>query len=58
MGISAINSITLRDIIDDVLEENPDLIIIYTGHNEYYGALGPASNISGFNNLSSKKTIS
>ncbi len=40
LGISAVNSNTIRDIIDDVLEEKPDLIIIYAGHNEYYGADG------------------
>ncbi|MCB9210695.1 MAG: hypothetical protein H6610_09390 [Ignavibacteriales bacterium] len=44
LGISAVNSITIRDIIDDVLLEKPDLIIFYAGHNEYYGAMGPASN--------------
>ena len=48
LGISAINSITIRDIINDVLEEKPDLILIYAGHNEYYGALGAASNVSYF----------
>ena len=57
LGISAINSITLRDIIDDVLAENPNLIIIYAGHNEYYGALGPASNISGIHNLFLKRIL-
>lgn len=51
LGISAVNSITLRDIIDEVLNEDPDLIIIYAGHNEYYGALGISSNISSYNNL-------
>jgi len=40
LGISAVNTNTIRDIIDDVLEEKPDLIIIYAGHNEYYGADG------------------
>ena len=57
LGISAINTITIRDIIDDVIEEHPDLLIFYTGHNEYYGALGPASNISGIHNLFLKRTL-
>jgi lysophospholipase L1-like esterase len=43
LGVSAINSITLRDIIGDILKQKPNLILIYAGHNEYYGALGPAS---------------
>ena len=57
LGVSAINSITIRDLIDDVLLEDPDLIIIYAGHNEYYGALGPASNISGRYNLFLKRVF-
>lgn len=44
LGVSAVNSNTIRDIIDDVLEQQPDLILIYAGHNEYYGAYGAASN--------------
>ena len=43
VAMSAINSYTLLDLIDEVLEQNPNLILIYAGHNEYYGALGVAS---------------
>ena len=42
-AMSAINSYALRDMIPGVLEMQPDLIIIYAGHNEYYGALGVGS---------------
>jgi lysophospholipase L1-like esterase len=45
-GISAINTYTLRDFVPAILNEKPDLILIYTGHNEYYGALGAASSVS------------
>jgi len=45
-GISAINTYTLRDFVSGILEQRPDLIIIYTGHNEYYGALGAGSSVS------------
>jgi len=45
-GISAVNSYTLRDIVPGILEQKPDLIIIYAGHNEYYGALGAGSSVS------------
>jgi len=44
LGITATNSYTIRDLIPGVLEQNPDLIIFYAGHNEYYGALGVGSN--------------
>lgn len=45
-GISAINTFTIRDILPDLLEQKPDCILIYTGHNEYYGALGVGSTLS------------
>ncbi|MBL1212473.1 MAG: hypothetical protein HND52_03825 [Ignavibacteriae bacterium] len=43
LGITAHNSYTIADIADDVIEQKPDLILIYAGHNEYYGALGVGS---------------
>lgn len=43
VAISAINSYTLLDLLDEVLAQQPDAILIYTGHNEFYGALGVAS---------------
>ena len=45
-GITAVNSYTLWDLTDDIIEQKPDLVIIYAGHNEYYGALGIGSSIS------------
>ena len=43
LAITAVNSYTIRDLMPGVLEQKPDLIIIYAGHNEYYGALGVGS---------------
>jgi tetratricopeptide (TPR) repeat protein len=43
LGMPAINSFSLLDLTDEVLQQNPDTIIIYSGHNEYYGALGVGS---------------
>ena len=40
LGMSAINSYTLLDLLPGVLDQKPDLILIYAGHNEYYGAMG------------------
>jgi lysophospholipase L1-like esterase len=42
-GISAINSYTIRDFVPGIIEQKPDLVLIYAGHNEYYGALGAGS---------------
>jgi tetratricopeptide (TPR) repeat protein len=44
VGISAISSYTLFDQVEEILEHEPDAIMIYAGHNEFYGALGVGSN--------------
>ena len=44
VGISAISSYTLVDQVDEIIEQDPDAILIYAGHNEFYGALGVGSN--------------
>jgi tetratricopeptide (TPR) repeat protein/lysophospholipase L1-like esterase len=43
LGLTAVNSYTLLDFTDEVIQQKPDVVLIYTGHNEYYGALGVAS---------------
>ncbi len=43
VALTAVNTYTINDIVSDVLDENPDLILVYAGHNEYYGALGVGS---------------
>ena len=42
-AMAAVNSFTLLDLADEVLAVEPDVVLIYAGHNEYYGALGAAS---------------
>ena len=42
-ALTAANSWTLLDMLDEILDTEPDLILIYAGHNEYYGAMGVAS---------------
>ncbi|GAB5409455.1 MAG: hypothetical protein BalsKO_18200 [Balneolaceae bacterium] len=44
VGISAISSYTLFDQVDEIIEQKPDAVLIYAGHNEFYGALGVGSN--------------
>lgn len=46
LGISAVNSYTIYDMMDEVLAQKPDLLLFYAGHNEYYGALGVGSSES------------
>ncbi len=45
-ALAAVNSFTLLDLADEVLEIEPDAVLIYAGHNEYYGALGAGSSVS------------
>jgi len=42
-AMAAINSYTLLDLADEVIAIEPDAVVVYAGHNEYYGALGAAS---------------
>jgi tetratricopeptide (TPR) repeat protein len=42
-SMTAINSYTQLDFMDEILQHQPDAILIYSGHNEFYGALGVGS---------------
>jgi tetratricopeptide (TPR) repeat protein len=46
VGMTATNSFTVNDMVRDIVDYEPDLLIVYDGHNEFYGALGVASNES------------
>ncbi len=57
ISMTAVNSYTLLDLLPGVLNQKPDLILIYAGHNEYYGALGVGSLESFGSNRSLVKLI-
>jgi len=42
-AMAAVNSYTLIDFVDEIIEQKPDLILIYAGHNEYLGVMGIGS---------------
>jgi lysophospholipase L1-like esterase len=42
-AITAVCSYTLLDEADEIIGIEPDAVIIYAGHNEYYGVLGAGS---------------
>ncbi len=46
VAFSAINTYTLLDFSDEILAQSPDMVLIYSGHNEFYGALGVGSSKS------------
>jgi len=43
ISMAAINSYAIRNLVPEIIKKKPDLILIYLGHNEYYGALGVGS---------------
>lgn len=43
LAIPATNSYAVLDQADAVIAQHPDAVLIYAGHNEYYGALGVGS---------------
>lgn len=42
-ALTAISSYTLLDQADEIIAQHPDAVLIYTGHNEFYGVFGVAS---------------
>ncbi|MDT3694933.1 MAG: hypothetical protein ROY99_00990 [Ignavibacterium sp.] len=43
IALTATNSYTVRDLLPGVIDQKPDLVLFYTGHNEFYGAYGVGS---------------
>lgn len=43
LSLTAVNSYTVLDFGKAVLGYGPDAVLVYTGHNEYYGAMGVAA---------------
>lgn len=43
LGITATNTYAIYDQVHEIMKMEPDAIVIYSGQNEYYGALGVAS---------------
>jgi tetratricopeptide (TPR) repeat protein len=43
LSLTAVNSYTVLGFAKELINYSPDAVLIYVGHNEYYGALGVAS---------------
>ena len=43
LGITAISSFAVARVVEDAMELKPDIVVVYTGHNEIYGVYGAAS---------------
>ena len=46
LGIDTFNSYQVLDITKKLPQYDPDLLVIYMGHNEIYGPVGVASNVA------------
>ncbi len=53
LSITAVNSYTVLGFAKELVDYQPDCVLIYSGHNEYYGTLGVAST----SRLSGKRTL-
>ena len=40
LGITSIASFAVAQVVKDALALEPDLVVVYTGHNEFYGIYG------------------
>ena len=47
VAMSSINTFSLLDYVDEVIDISPDAILIYAGHNEYLGVMGVGSSFAG-----------
>lgn len=47
VGMSAVGSYVVLDFLDELVDYQPDLFIVYVGHNEFYGAYGVGSAVGG-----------
>lgn len=47
LALAAVNSYTLLDITDEVIALQPDLVLLYAGHNEFLGVMGVGSAFAG-----------
>ena len=49
-GLTAINSFCVLDFVEEVVDYAPDLIVLYTGHNEFVGPYGVTTPFTRFGN--------
>ena len=53
LGVTAVNSYTVLDFVREAVSYQPDAFLVYSGHNEFYGALG----IGSVEQLGSKRAV-
>ncbi|MBI9098857.1 MAG: SGNH/GDSL hydrolase family protein [Spirochaetaceae bacterium] len=48
LGFSAMSSFYVKDAVAKIMDYNPDFIVVYTGHNEFYGTISGTTGKSYF----------
>lgn len=51
-ALAAVNSYTVLDLTDEIIQQAPDAVLLYMGHNEFLGILGVGSNYTAANSQS------
>lgn len=46
VGLSAVSSFVVLDFMNELMSYEPDVFIVYVGHNEFYGAYGVGSTVA------------
>lgn len=55
VGITAVSSFAVARTVEDAFALRPDLVVVYTGHNDFYGLYGAASLRQGGDRALSKR---
>jgi lysophospholipase L1-like esterase len=55
VGITAVSSFAVARTVEDAFALRPDLVVVYTGHNDFYGLYGAASLRQGGDSVLSKR---
>lgn len=56
-AMAAVTSYVLLDFADEIIEHEPDAVVIYTGHNEYLGIGGVGSSLASARSPALARTI-
>jgi lysophospholipase L1-like esterase len=54
LGITAVSSFAVAQAVEDAMILDPDIVIVYTGHNEVYGVYGSGSLSQGGSSILAK----
>jgi tetratricopeptide (TPR) repeat protein len=56
-GMAAVTSYVLLDFADEIIDQQPDAVVVYTGHNEYLGIGGVGSSLASARSPTLARTI-